>query len=191
MNHLKGVIMFKHIPHALAASVLAFGVTYFSNNPTVSYILWPVLVGWSCFFLSGSKPNSGVRALANLAFGGVCAALLSYVAANFADIPREYSLPTAVLVATFVIGMTEKTKYVNLVPFQLIGLATFMGLGYTADIMSVVKVSCFFAVGMVVGYANFHVRNYVSRFMGTTSPWPVVRKRIVSVAAGETGKKAA
>ena len=183
--------MFKHIPHALAASVLAFGVTYFSNNPTVGYVLWPVLIGWAAFFLSGSKPNASIRVWANLAFGGVCAIVLGYLTTALPEIPHDYALPTAVLCATFIIGMTERTKYLNLVPFQLIGLACYMGLGFGNDIMSVIRVAGFFAVGMVVGYLNFHARNYVSKFMGTSSPWPNVRKRIVSVAAGETGKKAA
>jgi hypothetical protein len=184
--------MRKHIPHALAVAAIGFVATYLSTNANVGYTLWPAFVGWAAYFLGGAKPHNGFRVLTNLAFGGACAvAIMSITPVLSPHVGAHYALPLAMCIGTFVMVMTEKVEFVNLVPFQFVGLATFYALGYAGEPGNVFKMTGLFAIGMICGFLNFHLRNRVAKFMGTSSPWPVFRRNISSVAAGEKERKAA
>jgi hypothetical protein len=184
--------MRKHIPHAIAVGLVGFLATYLSTHVSSGYTLWPVFVGWAAYYLGGAKPRNGFRVWTNMAFGGLCAVGIMYAAPLLTPhVGANYAFPLAICLGTFVIAMTEKVDFLNLVPFQFVGLGTFYALNYNAEPGNVAKMAGLLAVGMICGFANFHFRNRVSKIMGTSSPWPAIRRDISSVAAGEKERKAA
>ncbi len=83
-------------------------------------------------------------------------------------------------------------RYINLPVYQIVGAATFFGLGYNDDYMNVVNLGSALLIGMVCGFLDFHARNLVAKHVTRKpSPWPAFRKNTASFAAGENKKRAA
>jgi hypothetical protein len=183
----------RHIPHALTTGILGIAVTYFSQHPSVNIALWPCLIGWAVYMLVGANPVNGIRALANLLFGGIVAVGVFKLGTALTATTGTWALPIAVGAAFFVMSMTHQIQYLNLPVYQLVGAGTFFGMGYNADITNVFQLGLVVAAGMVFSYINFHARERVSKMLRRPSPWPNFRKENANFSAGKENsfKKAA